>query len=96
MTAVRVGELFEITKRLSKHVYAGKNIKSYEEVAIKFERENHEISPMLQYESRIYQKLRRSEGIPRIYWYGVDGDFRVMAMSIHGPNLGNLLKFCGG
>jgi predicted Ser/Thr protein kinase len=51
---------------------------------------------MLQYESRIFKKLRGNEGIPRVYWYGVDGEFRVMAMSIHGPNLASLLKFTGG
>lgn len=44
----------------------------------------------------VYKKLRGHEGVPRIYWYGVDGDYRAMAMSIHGPNLHELCKFVGG
>ena len=65
-------------------------------MAIKLERNFHLTVPILQYEAMIYKKMRGQEGVPRIYWYGVDGDFRAMAMSIHGPNLRKLCDFSGG
>ena len=33
-------------------------------------------------------------GIPTIYWFGVEGDYTVLIMTILGPNLHQLFAFC--
>ena len=33
-------------------------------------------------------------GIPTIYWFGVEGDYTVLIMTILGPNLQQLFAFC--
>lgn len=33
-------------------------------------------------------------GIPNIYWFGVEGDFNVMVMSMLGPSLEDLFNYC--
>ena len=49
---------------------------------------------MLFYESKIYEKLVGEPGVPRIHWYGVEGDFNVLVMDILGPPIGSLFDFC--
>ena len=56
--AIKVGGLFRINKNLSSTVYAGQNIRTYEGVAIKLEKNNHHTTPDLQYEAMVWRKLR--------------------------------------
>ena len=94
---VRVGGKYKICKRLGKgafgELYSGINIKTEEDVAIKLERTDTS-QPMLQYENKIYEKMKDVVGIPNIHWYGLDGDFNVMVMDILGPSLDDLFEFC--
>jgi serine/threonine protein kinase len=30
-----------------------------------------------------------------VYWYGVEGDYNILIMSILGPNLQQLFEYCG-
>lgn len=34
------------------------------------------------------------DGIPTVYWFGVEGDYTVLIMAILGPNLQQLFEFC--
>jgi hypothetical protein len=34
-----------------------------------------------------YSITVRSVGFPQVYWYGVEGDYNILIMSILGPNL---------
>eukprot|EP00828_Plagiopyla_frontata_P021528 TRINITY_DN28120_c0_g1_i1.p1 TRINITY_DN28120_c0_g1~~TRINITY_DN28120_c0_g1_i1.p1 ORF type:complete len:313 (+),score=64.09 TRINITY_DN28120_c0_g1_i1:108-1046(+) len=53
--------------------------------------------PQLLYESKIYRILESmGYGIPQFYWYGVEGDFHILILDLLGPNLDDLLQFCGG
>ena len=53
-------------------------------VAIKLE-EVQKQHPQLHYESRVYKILAGGEGIPRVRWYGIEGEFNVMVMDLLGP-----------
>lgn len=35
-------------------------------------------------------------GIPNLYWYGVEQNYRVLVTDVYGPSLEHLLKFCEG
>jgi hypothetical protein len=35
-------------------------------------------------------------GIPKLYWYGSEGDYNIMAMDFLGSNLEELFKEVGG
>ena len=35
-----------------------------------------------------------TDGIPTVYWFGVEGDYTVLIMAILGPNLQQLFDFC--
>ena len=61
-------------------IYQGTNIETGEPVAIKLEpaKTRH---PQLMYESRLYKILNsgtNAVGVPRVYWYGQEGDYNVM------------------
>eukprot|EP01001_Neometanema_parovale_P005493 NODE_1925_length_1560_cov_118.241475_g1832_i0.p1 GENE.NODE_1925_length_1560_cov_118.241475_g1832_i0~~NODE_1925_length_1560_cov_118.241475_g1832_i0.p1 ORF type:complete len:358 (-),score=46.45 NODE_1925_length_1560_cov_118.241475_g1832_i0:371-1444(-) len=50
-------------------------------------------------EARYYKQLRprgtRCCGIPKVHWYGMQGDYNVMVMDLLGPNLEDLFNYCG-
>lgn len=74
-------------------IYLGTYIQTGEEVAIKLEltKSRH---PQLLVESKIYKILRGGVGIPRVHWYGIEGDYNVMVVDLLGPSLEDLLSFC--
>jgi serine/threonine protein kinase len=48
--------------------------------------------PQLEYEHRIYKQLAAdgSPWLPKIYWFGVSGDYRALVMELLGPSLEHL------
>lgn len=78
-------------------VHMGINVKTNEEVAIKLEsiyaKHSH-----LAHEYNILRSLsgasERDVGIPRVYWFGKEGDYYAMVMDILGPSLMDLFNFC--
>ena len=67
-------------------LYSGRNLKTNEEVAVKLEKLDSD-EQLLQYEAKIYEKLKGAFGIPQVHWCGIEGDFNVLVMDIMGPPL---------
>jgi serine/threonine protein kinase len=78
----------------SRLMHVGHHLKTGEEVALKLE--YNQVSPsQLENEVRIYKELDGAHGIPRLYWYGSECEFRVMAFELLGPSLEDLFNYCG-
>eukprot|EP00756_Hemistasia_phaeocysticola_P026141 Hpha_TRINITY_DN16043_c1_g1::TRINITY_DN16043_c1_g1_i1::g.119248::m.119248/K02218/CSNK1, CKI; casein kinase 1 len=96
---LRVGNKYRIGRKVGGgsfgDIYQGTNIQTGEPVAIKLEpvKTRH---PQLLYESRLYKILNSGSGavgIPRVHWYGVEGDYNVMVIDLLGPSLEDLFNF---
>lgn len=87
---LKIGGKYKLSKKLGAGTFgvavSGVNLKTNEEVGIKLEliKSQH---PMLNYEYRIYEKLKGEIGFPNVHWYGVEGEYNVLVMDILGPSL---------
>ena len=66
-------------------------------VAIKFEKtQNTRDKSQLMAELRIYRLLGKKAppGVPKIYYFGSEGYYNIMAVDLLGPSLNDLLLFC--
>jgi serine/threonine protein kinase len=67
--------------------------------AAKFEPVRSSHQQHLFHEARVYASLVRhtvTVGIPRVRWFGVEGDFNILIMELVGPSLADLLDYCHG
>ncbi|KAG4210332.1 hypothetical protein ERO13_A02G039800v2 [Gossypium hirsutum] len=73
--------------------FAGVNVQSGEEVAVKLEpvKTKH---PQLHYESKLYMLLQGGTGIPHLKWFGVEGEYSIMVIDLLGPSLEDLFNYC--
>ncbi|KAH0786865.1 Casein kinase I isoform delta-like protein [Histomonas meleagridis] len=94
---LRVGTKYRLKKRIGAgsfgEIYAGENVLTHEDVAIKIE-SVHTRPPQLFVESKIYKTLSGSVGIPSISWFGVEGDYNVLVMELLGKSLEELFVLC--
>ncbi|XP_057722354.1 casein kinase 1-like protein 9 [Arachis stenosperma] len=74
-------------------LYIAVNVQTGEEVAVKLEsvKTKH---PQLHYESKLYMLLQGGTGIPHLKWFGVEGDYNIMAIDLLGPSLEDLFNYC--
>ncbi|CDF37725.1 casein kinase I [Chondrus crispus] len=102
-TDLRVGGKWRLGRRIGAgsfgDIYIGVNIQTNEEVAVKLENVKTK-HPQLIYESKIYRYLNISPngqpvvGIPKVRWYGCEGEYNVMTIDLLGPSLEDLFNFC--
>lgn len=52
--------------------------------------------PQLAYESRVYQRLQGCEGIPKLYYFGTEGDYNVLVLQRLHSTVEDLLLARGG
>ncbi|XLU49869.1 hypothetical protein S245_044683, partial [Arachis hypogaea] len=76
------------------------NIQTNEKVAIKLENVKTK-HPQLLYESKLYKYCKEEVIfyhteilILNVKWYGVEGEYNVLAMDLLGPSLEDLFNFC--
>lgn len=74
-------------------VKLGIDTETREEVAIKLTR-IRDGPEALQYEADTYAKLSGCVGIPRVFWFGPEGDFYVLVHELLGPSLEDLFNYC--
>lgn len=94
---LRVGSKFVLRRKLGAgsfgEIYYGEHVVSHEPVAIKLE--SLQTRPQqLMNESRQYKALDGGIGIPKIKWYGVEGDYNVLVMDLLGKSLEDLFVQC--
>lgn len=95
---LRVARKFRVGPKIGNgsfgEIYAGTNVHTGEEVAIKLEplKTKH---PQLLYESKIYRVLQGGYGIPAVKWFGSEGDYNVLVIDLLGPSLEDLFNYCG-
>ncbi|PXF40761.1 Casein kinase 1-like protein 2 [Gracilariopsis chorda] len=102
-TDLRVGGKWRLGRRIGAgsfgDIYIGITIHTNEEVAVKLENTKTK-HPQLIYESKIYRYLNISPngqavvGIPRVRWYGCEGEYNIMTIDLLGPSLEDLFNFC--
>jgi casein kinase 1 len=94
---LRVGAKYRLKRRIGAgsfgEIYAGENVETHEEVAVKLESVQTR-PPQLNIESRIYKVLAGGVGIPKIEWYGVEGDYNVMVIELLGKSIEDLFASC--
>lgn len=49
--------------------------------------------PQLLYEAKLLRLFQGGEGIPILYWFGEEGDFRIMVTDLLGPSLEDLFNY---
>lgn len=64
------------------------------EVAIKLEKVAAK-HPQLRFEAKVYYELRNQPGVPKLIFYGVDGEYNVLVIQRLGHSLEHLFKYCG-
>ena len=73
---------------------------THEEFAIKLEpmKSKH---PQLFHEARIYKELQPGgishcniDGIPKVHWFGIEGEYNAMVIDLLGPSLEDLFNYC--
>ncbi|XP_037932257.1 casein kinase I-like [Teleopsis dalmanni] len=47
-------------------------------------------------ENKIYRLLKESTGVPNMYYYGNQGNYRAIVLDLMGPSLKSLLRTCKG
>ncbi|KAH9165207.1 doubletime [Lactarius sanguifluus] len=72
----RVGRL--LGSGTSRDVYLGRDIKTGQDVALKFELQTHSLR--LSHEHSIYKALSGMSGIPTMHWYGREVPYNVMVL----------------
>lgn len=97
----RIGEKYVIGKRIGNgafgEIFLATNIQTGEKVAVKLEPKKSK-HPQLQFEARLMKLLslsRRAIGIPRIKYFGVEGEYNALVMELLGPSLEVLFQQCG-
>lgn len=88
---------YQLEKKIGKgsfgEIYQAVNLTNGSKVGVKSELIDCEY-PQLVYESRIYDSLRGGPGIPYLYWFGSESDYRFLVMDLLGPSLEALFDTC--
>ena len=78
-------------------IFMGKTIDTNEDIAIKLEKISCK-HPHLEQECKVLRFLnsspKRKTGVPKLIWFGTEGDYKAMVMELLGPNLEEIFTLC--
>ncbi|CAF0721986.1 unnamed protein product [Didymodactylos carnosus] len=74
-------------------VYRAINFQTGETVAIKLEL-NHTHSQQLAFEAKLYKLMKGGIGIPKLLWFGEEGDYKCLVIELLGASLEDLFNTC--
>lgn len=93
-----IANQYEIHKKIGKgsfgDVYIGYDTQDNKLVAIKLEHQKHKV--ILSHEYSVYKAIEHGNNIciPRVYWFGKEGDYYVMVMQYLGNSIEYLFNLC--
>ena len=94
---IRVGGKYKLTHRLGSGsfstIYLAEDIISNEQVAWKMELLSTE-TPFLIQEAKMLKSLSGIDRFPEFKWFGEEGDYSWLVMSLLGPTLEDLFRYC--
>lgn len=73
----------------------GYELSTEREIAFKLEPIDAK-QPALEREAKFYRVIKGGVGIPNLYWYGIENNYRTLVTDVYGPSLEQLLKYCKG
>ncbi|KAG6485253.1 casein kinase 1-like protein 10 [Zingiber officinale] len=92
-----IGGKFKLGEKIGSgsfgELYVGVNIENGEKVALKLEPLKSS-NPLLHYEAKVYALLQGESGVPKLKWFGVYGEYNIMAIDLLGPSLEDLFNLC--
>ena len=77
----------------ARNTYYGINIKPKEEVAIKRELISTK-NPTLAFEKKMYEDFKGGIGIPKLYWYGTQGNYNILVRELLDDSLEDYFQSC--
>jgi serine/threonine protein kinase len=90
-----VASRFRLIKKIGAgsfgQIYVSEDIKTHKKVAVKLESTKNK-SPQLSYESKLYNTFEGCCSVPRIYYFGTEERYNVMAIDLLGKSLEDLLN----
>ncbi|CAM0142273.1 unnamed protein product [Umbelopsis sp. WA50703] len=93
-----VGVHYRVGKKIGEGsfgvIYEGINLLNNQQIAIKFEPRKSD-APQLRDEYRAYKILAGSAGFPTAYYFGQEGLYNILVISMLGPSLEDLFDMCG-
>jgi casein kinase 1 epsilon len=92
-----VGGRYNIHRRIDAgsfgEVYAGVDVQTNQEVAIKLEPVKTR-APQLPYESKLYLLLAGGVSVPRLHWFGTEAEYHVLVIEQLGRSLEKAFQLC--
>ncbi|KAF8056169.1 kinase-like protein [Lyophyllum atratum] len=94
---LRIGGKYRLKKKIGSgsfgDVFSATNVITGVDVAVKLE-DTEVDNPKLREEWNIYKAIGQGEGIPKVFWFGLECGYRSMVMSLLGPSLADLFETC--
>jgi len=91
-----VGDRYRVGKKVGSGSYSDVHIAvdkiSGDEVAVKIEWTKAEKTNKLLAEAELYQQFKHALGIPRVRWWGSQGEYNIMVLDLLGPSLDDHFK----
>ena len=95
---ITIGNKYKLGRRIGEgsfgQVYIATNSETNEEVAVKLEHISQTKKKKLDFEYKCLKHLQNNSMMPKVMYYGQEGEYHVLVMELLGPSLEDLFTFC--